>query len=100
MVLTEESSGAVQRLKVGESAEIRLRARFGTGFSWVAAHRSAGLIPLPQGGSDSPQPGGEAVQRFRFSSARPGTFRVVFDYKQPWSGGLKSGRASFTFEVR
>src|SRR4051812_28584630 len=87
-ILTEQTSGAVLRTRVGVPVEIRLRAQPGTGFSWFPTSYAAHLTAMePIRGPAIP--GGWQIQRFRFVAKSAGTYHVTFSYDRPWAGGTK-----------
>jgi|SRR5215208_2838218 predicted secreted protein len=99
-ILTEQSSGAVLRTRVGVPVEIRLREQPGTGFSWFPTSFAANLTAM-EAIRGPAIPGGSQLQRFRFVAKHVGTYRVAFSYDQPWAGGSKGARsAAFTINVR
>lgn len=98
IILTEQAAKPV-KARVGDSVEIRLRSQPGTGFSWLPKSEAAELNALPSMKGQA-IPGGWQTQRFRFLAKRPGTYRLIFAYEQPWSGGIKAARTSrFTIVV-
>jgi hypothetical protein len=98
-VLTEQSAGVAQ-VRIGTPVEIRLKAQFGTGFSWVPKESRSMVSPMaPMKGSA--MPGGWQIQRYRFTAQRSGIYRVSFSYDQPWAGGIKGAHAkTFTIHVQ
>ena len=99
IVLTEQTEKPV-KARVGDSVEIRLKSQPGTGFSWSPKSDASNLSPLPPMKGQA-IPGGWQTQRFRFLAKRAGTYRLIFAYEQPWSGGTKAARTErFTIIVR
>ncbi len=88
-VVLDETSVGEARVRVGDRVEVRLKAQFGTGFSWAAAGPAP--APLKPAGeavepAEAPQPpeGGYETQVFSFEAVTPGEARLDFVYRRPW----------------
>jgi inhibitor of cysteine peptidase len=88
LVLDETSSGAAQAA-VGSRVEVRLKAQFGTGFSWALSRatetvvKPAGEAVLPAAAGQTPE-GGFETQVFTFEAVAPGEAQLEFVYRRPW----------------
>ena len=88
-VVLDESSGGSAQARVGDKVEVRLKAQFGTGFSWAMAKatetvlKPAGEAVIPAGGTQPPE-GGFETQVYTFEAAAPGEGQLEFVYRRPW----------------
>lgn len=103
VTVLDESTAAPATVTVGGRVQIRLRAQFGTGYSWALqgppppALKSLGdQIEHPAG---PPKEGGFDVQVFSFEAVSPGTARLDFVYRRPFAPQDPSVKHA-TFEVR
>jgi predicted secreted protein len=101
-VLDESSAGA--EVKVGDRVEVRLKAQFGTGFSWALAKppetalRPLGDAVVPAEGEPAPE-GGYEIQVFTFEAAAAGETELDFVYRRPWQPNDPSNK-HVTFVVK
>jgi len=76
-------------LKVGDTLQIELPSRGGTGYSWsVEANGAPYLKLLSQStrAAQEPRPGSPVMQVWRFKAAQPGTCEIKMAYYRPWEG--------------
>ncbi|MBX6323211.1 MAG: protease inhibitor I42 family protein, partial [Rhodospirillaceae bacterium] len=100
IVLDESSSGPAEA-RVGDHVEVRLKAQFGTGFSWaLSGSPPPALAPTAETIEpvEAPQPpeGGFETQVFSFDAVAPGEARLDFVYRRPWPVSYKHVRAPET----
>lgn len=84
IVLDQEKPSAEAR--VGDRIDVRLKAQFGTGFSWALLEVPPTLRKVGETmeSANSDVEGGWEVQVFAFQAAAPGDARLEFGYRRPW----------------
>ena len=87
-------------LKVGDTLQIELPSRGGTGYSWsVEANGAPYLKLLSQStrAAQEPRPGSPVMQVWRFKAEQPGACEIKIAYYRPWEG---VGKAVDHFLIR
>ena len=90
-----DESRTEARATVGDHVEVRLKAQFGTGYSWALAEPAQGILrPLSEtmAPAEASQPGGFETQIFAFEATAPGEARLAFVYRRPWMPDDPSNR--------
>jgi predicted secreted protein len=102
VIVLDESTTATATVTVGGRVQIRLRAQFGTGYSWALQSSPPTLKSrtdqIEQTGGP-PRDGGSDIQVFSFEAASSGTARLDFVYRRPFAPNDPSAKHA-TFEIR
>lgn len=102
VVVLDESTTTPATVAIGGRLQVRLRAQFGTGYSWALqspppALKSLGdQIEHPAG---PPKEGGFDFQVFSFEAVSPGMARLDFVYRRPFGPQDPSARHAI-FDVK
>jgi inhibitor of cysteine peptidase len=88
VTVTEKDKDAKVKLAKGDTLEIKLGMRSGTGFTWVVGKGDdAKLKPLGKPTTEKPEkplPGGPVTQVFLFEAVAAGKVRLEMWYKRPF----------------
>ena len=89
VTVTKAQGGREIALKVGDTLQIELPSRGGTGYSWsVEANGAPYLKLLSQStrAAQEPRPGSPVMQVWLFKAAQPGACEIKMAYYRPWEG--------------
>lgn len=103
VTLTEQDDGGQVCLSTGDRLVVRLKAQFGTGYSWQLVKNDSGqLRPLGKPEVQTQErdaPGAAEYQIFRFEALAAGTSVLELHYVRPWEKDA-SPQKTFRVEVQ
>jgi predicted secreted protein len=85
----KEQGGREIALKVGNTLQIELPGRGGTGYSWAVEAPGAPYLKLISQETRQVKkdlPGGPVIQIWRFKAEKPGATETKMSYYRPWEG--------------
>ena len=100
ITVTKEQGGREIALKVGDTLQIELPSRGGTGYSWFVEANGAPCLKLMSQSTraaQEPRPGAPVMQVWRFKAQKPGATEIKMAYYRPWEG---VGKAVDHFHVK